>query len=280
MPGTLHWVPAAAAVPAEVRLYDHLFHSADPAAVITARGLEAALNPAALEVLTGCLVEPGLSGARPGDRFQFLRHGYFCVDPDSAAGELVSGRMMYDIGHWQSEISVLPAQGASRTTGRLGGWPGAPDYSALPSALRSRSQATDPIWPLRSPNKFYLLDYYAEYLSKPNLTLEDLDPDLEVTRLGPSLDTLYNVLGGPGSGLPVMTLYHGSENAPFVFSGFPLWFFRRPQAVQLADWVLQQLWHLPRDPVGRGVEAAPADQFGRPAPADPFGGPAPRPRAP
>lgn len=86
---TLHWVSAAHAVPAEVRLYDTLFLTEDPA-----RGGDfmANLNPNSLQVLTGCLVEPGVAGAAPGDRFQFLRHGYFCVDPDSAGGRLVFNR--------------------------------------------------------------------------------------------------------------------------------------------------------------------------------------------
>ena len=170
-----------------------------------------------------------------------------------AAGELIRGRMMYDIAHWQSEITVFPAQGAIHPAGRLGGWPGAPDYSSLPSALLPRSFATDPLWPLRSSNAFYRSDYYAEYLSKPNKTSEDLDPDPDVTLPGPPLDTLYLVVGNRGDGMPVMTYYHGVENQPFLFSGFPLWHFRRPQAIQLADWVLQTLWHLPRDPVSRGV---------------------------
>jgi hypothetical protein len=55
-----------------------------------------------------------------------------------------------------------------------------------------------------------------------------------------------------------MTLYHGLENAPFVFSGFPLWYFSRAQAIQLGDWVLHDLWHLPREPLWRGIRAAPA----------------------
>jgi hypothetical protein len=63
-----------------------------------------------------------------------------------------------------------------------------------------------------------------------------------------------------------MTLYHGHDNAPFVFSGFPLWFYSRTQAMALGDWVLQSLWGLPRDPVWRGYNA-PA----RAAPAAPAG---------
>jgi len=77
--GTIHWVSAPHAVPAEVRLYDHLFTMPHP-------GLEEAplaelINPASLEVLTGCRVEPALATAQAGERFQFERHGYFCVEP-------------------------------------------------------------------------------------------------------------------------------------------------------------------------------------------------------
>ena len=76
--GTLHWVSAEHAADAEVRLYDHLFTERDP---MGAGGeFESFLNPDSLEVLTGCKLEPGLAGARPGYFCQFMRHGYFCVD--------------------------------------------------------------------------------------------------------------------------------------------------------------------------------------------------------
>ena len=77
---TIHWVSAGHAIPAEVRLYDYLFLTDDPD---EGGDFIANLNPNSLEVLTSCLVEPSLADARVGDRFQFLRHGYFCVDPDS-----------------------------------------------------------------------------------------------------------------------------------------------------------------------------------------------------
>ena len=82
---TLHWVSAAHAVDAEVRLYDHLFDREDPRD-------ENDLNPNSLEVLTACKLEPGLAGAHPGDRYQFERVGYFCADLDSAPGKLVFNR--------------------------------------------------------------------------------------------------------------------------------------------------------------------------------------------
>jgi glutaminyl-tRNA synthetase len=87
--GTLHWVSAEHSIGAEVRLYDHLFARADPE---DGEDFKANLNPDSLKVLTGCRLEPGLSGARPGDRYQFLRQGYFCLDPDSREGKLVFNR--------------------------------------------------------------------------------------------------------------------------------------------------------------------------------------------
>jgi glutaminyl-tRNA synthetase len=88
---TIHWVSAEHALPAEVRLYDHLFLQADPGA-IEEGDLAASLNPQSLETLTTCRVEPSLAGATPGSRYQFERQGYFCVDPDTRPGTLVFNR--------------------------------------------------------------------------------------------------------------------------------------------------------------------------------------------
>jgi glutaminyl-tRNA synthetase len=90
--GTIHWVSAAHAVPAEVRLYDHLFSKPDPDDAPPGQDYKANLNPASLETLAGCRLEPGLAAARPGDRFQFERLGYFSVDPDTAPGRLAFNR--------------------------------------------------------------------------------------------------------------------------------------------------------------------------------------------
>jgi glutaminyl-tRNA synthetase len=89
---TLHWVSAAHAVPAEVRLYDHLFAKPDPEDVPEGADWKAGLDPNSLELLRNCPVEPSLAGASPGERFQFERLGYFCVDPDSRPGALVFNR--------------------------------------------------------------------------------------------------------------------------------------------------------------------------------------------
>ncbi|TET52752.1 MAG: glutamine--tRNA ligase/YqeY domain fusion protein [Anaerolineales bacterium] len=90
--GTLHWVSAAHSIPAEARLYDHLFAKADPSDVEEGADFTANINPDSLEVLTDCQVEPSLAGATSGSRYQFLRLGYFCVDPDSSPERLVFNR--------------------------------------------------------------------------------------------------------------------------------------------------------------------------------------------
>ena len=88
---TIHWVDAATAVDAEVRLYDDLFSDSDPDGAD--KDFVACLNPKSLEVLTGCKVEAGLAHAQPSERFQFMRQGYFCADSkDSKPGHLVFNR--------------------------------------------------------------------------------------------------------------------------------------------------------------------------------------------
>ena len=78
--GTLHWVSAQHAKSAEVRMYSHLFTKENPADDKESSDLKSALNPESLETLKDCKVEPALAEAQPGDRFQFLRMGYFCAD--------------------------------------------------------------------------------------------------------------------------------------------------------------------------------------------------------
>jgi len=90
---TLHWVSAAHAVDAEVRLYDNLFTRPDPEDVAPDEDFRKNLNPDSLQVLPNCKMEPGLAAVKPGERFQFERLGYFCVDTlDSKPGSLVFNR--------------------------------------------------------------------------------------------------------------------------------------------------------------------------------------------
>ena len=88
---TLHWVSAAHAVDAEVRLYDKLFTVPDPLAQ-TGKDFKDLINPKSKEVFTACKVEPAIIGLKPFDRFQFERLGYFCVDPASTGDHLVLNR--------------------------------------------------------------------------------------------------------------------------------------------------------------------------------------------
>ena len=89
---TIHWVSAAHALEAEVRLYDKLFTKPNPNEVKEGQDFTANLNPNSLEVLRGCKLEPSLATAAVGSRYQFERLGYFCLDLDSAPGKLVFNR--------------------------------------------------------------------------------------------------------------------------------------------------------------------------------------------
>jgi glutaminyl-tRNA synthetase len=97
---TLHWVSAAHALEAEVRLYNPLFTQPNPDDVPEGADWKANIAPNSLEVLTGCRVEPALKSAAPGSRWQFERLGYFCVDPDSAIGHLVFNRTVTLKDEW------------------------------------------------------------------------------------------------------------------------------------------------------------------------------------
>ena len=98
---TLHWVSAAHAGEAEVRLYDTLFTKRDVSEVEEGTDWKSNLNPKSLETLTGCKIEPALREARPGERYQFERLGYFFVDPkDSSAGKPVFNRTVTLRDEW------------------------------------------------------------------------------------------------------------------------------------------------------------------------------------
>jgi len=106
---TLHWVSAVHAMPAEVRLYDHLFSRPDPGA--NGSDLFADLNPESEMVLTGCLIEPALAEVRVGDTVQFERLGYFSPDPDSTPEDPVFNRTLTLKDTW----ARLQAQGRQGT---------------------------------------------------------------------------------------------------------------------------------------------------------------------
>lgn len=90
--GTLHWVSAAHAVDAEVRLYDRLFNVENPSDEDGVASFKDNLNPDSLTILTGCKCEAFMKDAVPGDKYQFMRQGYFCVDTQSTPEHLIINR--------------------------------------------------------------------------------------------------------------------------------------------------------------------------------------------
>ncbi len=97
---TIHWVSAEHSVPAEVRLYDHLFSEPDPTVIAKDEDWPRHLNPDSLETLEECFLERSLGEAEAGDRFQFERLGYFCVDQESGPDGLVFNRTVAMRDRW------------------------------------------------------------------------------------------------------------------------------------------------------------------------------------
>jgi len=100
--GTLHWVSVQHAVDAEVRLYDRLFLDEDPAGHKD-RDFKEFLNPDSLKILQNCKLEPSLKEVNPGDKYQFQRLGYFCVDKDSSPEHLVFNRTVPLRDSWKKK---------------------------------------------------------------------------------------------------------------------------------------------------------------------------------
>ena len=110
---TLHWLSAAQALKAEVRLYDHLFTKENPEDTPEGEDFASNLNPNSLEVLSDCYLEPSLANAKPSDRCQFERLGYFCVDSRySTPGALVFNRTVTLRDTW---AKILKAQNKNRS---------------------------------------------------------------------------------------------------------------------------------------------------------------------
>ena len=101
--GTIHWVSAAHALKAEVRLYDRLFTVEDPAGD-EEKDFREFLNPHSLDILQNCYIEPELGKAKSGEKYQFTRIGYFCVDSLSENGKLVFNRTVPLKDSWSKEV--------------------------------------------------------------------------------------------------------------------------------------------------------------------------------
>jgi glutaminyl-tRNA synthetase len=109
---TMHWVSAAHAISAEIRLYDKLFTKPDPTDVAEGEDVLSNLNPNSLEILLDAKLEPSLADARLEDHFQFERVGYFCLDPDSTPGNLVFNRTLPLKDSWAKIEKKSPLHGA------------------------------------------------------------------------------------------------------------------------------------------------------------------------
>jgi glutaminyl-tRNA synthetase len=91
-PDALDWVSAKHSVPATVRLYDRLFNVSNPSDEEGVESFADNLNPESLTTLTGCALEANMREAKVGDRFQFMRQGYFCIDKDSTPDNIIINR--------------------------------------------------------------------------------------------------------------------------------------------------------------------------------------------
>ena len=142
--GTIQWVSAAHALEAELRLYDRLFSVADPQGDAD-RDYRELLNPKSLETVKG-RVEPSLGTAGPGDRFQFERLGYFCVDPDASTDALVFNRIVTLRDSWQKIVRRSDGGGEPRRSRRPQADPKTaverkvPSHAELPPAQSSRME--------------------------------------------------------------------------------------------------------------------------------------------
>jgi len=137
--GTLHWVSADHAVEAEVRLYDHLFSVPNPADPKEGADFVSLLNPASLETLHACQMEPSLATAAPGTHFQFLRLGYFCMDAgDSGPDRLVFNRTVTLRDTWAKIEKARPG-------GEMGEKPSAAESQAGGAASDKKDKDTAPI---------------------------------------------------------------------------------------------------------------------------------------
>lgn len=196
--------------------------------------------------------------------------------------ELTPGRFMFDRTAWRSMFAfqslVTRFVRSPRATGPPN-WtqqPGygfanpvtRPDYTLLPDQMHVRTNpATDPLnGDALPPTRLssYASQWWAtsptvdvEYLLQPNIILEDVDPDPVHVELEAALDTLMsaqsvNLLNTGSPYEPAsMTWYHGSESPELVFTGFPIWSWRRSDGQKLVDFVLQQIWHINRSSPGR-----------------------------
>jgi len=156
VPGTLHWVSAAHALPVEVRIYDRLFRVERPDLEEPEAGFEAALNPDSLKVLAGCRIEPAAVDPALGERLQFERQGYFFRDPvDAVAGRLAFNRIVPLRDSWAREAAKTPP-GPPLPRPEVAGPaapPGKAQQASGPRAPESRARGPNTLEPKASEPK-------------------------------------------------------------------------------------------------------------------------------
>lgn len=221
-------------------------------------------------------------------------------------GEMGPGRIMYDGAHWQSSMGVtkssivterydftinerqsngqdIPVTYAvkkpwSHFNKYTGTTLSSPDYTKLPPVMRPISAIPDPVPPTRlasQANLFYATSFPCEYILSGNFIVEDVNPDPEIVTEASVLDSLYQsegivLLTVDSQGrhrAPSMTYYHGNQANQFVFTGFAPWLASRQDCIALFDFVLGDLWQLPRAGINRGTFAPTAQPNGGSRPA-------------
>jgi len=160
----IQWVAAAHAVPVEVRLYDRLFTAANPDEVEEGKTFKDYLNPQSVEVVDTALVEPSLTQAEVGSRYQFVRHGYFIVDSDSTAQKLVFNRIVDLPDAFTAKLAgVVKGREARQETEKQ------PPVEVVVGSIsdeRERARTADA----------WLAEKYASFMATLGLTAEQADP--------------------------------------------------------------------------------------------------------
>ena len=217
---------------------------------------------------------------------------------DLAKPDLVSGRFMYDVAHWQAEFKCVG--GVTPKFKRVDQpeadysyqepYPGIPlrrthpEYQFAPTELLPKSPDTDPMtqYPNRNSTEIYRLHqpYYVEFLAEQENRIQETVPShTGADSTYDTLDTLYLAWApysyfdhwgdvSPHVCNPVMTIYRGHDFPnPVIFQGFDLWNFQKPQLIQLVDFVLNNVWGIPRP--SRSLAGAHPAALSRPAAAPP-----------
>lgn len=217
------------------------------------------------------LIEYNASGGNANDGI----YGPYMLVFSASKAELAPGRIMFDAARWQNEMiyqSTITAIIRSRSLIDVSGnlrkapWtqPGFkyqnprsnPDYFRLPNQLRAKAMSRgDTLPPTRNASQsssfFSSSAFDIEYMSQPNWIIEDINADPDTVVEASTLDTLMSFLTGSiastGNEAVCMTYYHGAFSPEFVFSGFDIWRWCRQDLIKVVDFVMQEVWKMPRD---------------------------------